>query len=37
VPISKNKEPVRMIAPVPTHLHARLVACGWNGEEPPRE
>jgi len=37
VPISKNKEPVRVIAPVPTHLRARLVACGWNGEEPPRE
>ena len=37
VPISKNKEPVRVIAPVPPHLRARLAACGWNGEEPPRE
>jgi tRNA pseudouridine32 synthase/23S rRNA pseudouridine746 synthase len=32
VPISKNKEPVRVIAPVPQHLHARLAACGWSGE-----
>jgi len=37
VPISKNKEPVRVIAPAPQHLRARLAACGWNGEEPPRE
>jgi tRNA pseudouridine32 synthase/23S rRNA pseudouridine746 synthase len=33
VPISKNKEPVRVIAPVPPHLRARLVLCGWNGED----
>ena len=32
VPISKNKDPVRVVAPVPPHLHARLSACGWNGE-----
>ena len=32
VPISKNKEPVRVVAPVPQHLRARLSACGWNGE-----
>jgi tRNA pseudouridine32 synthase / 23S rRNA pseudouridine746 synthase len=32
VPISKNKEPVRVIAPVPEHMRARLAACGWNGE-----
>ncbi len=37
VPISRTKEPVRVVAPVPTHLRARLAACGWNGEEPPRE
>src|SRR5204863_4258330 len=30
VPISKNKEPVRVTAPVPAHLRARLMACGWN-------
>ncbi len=32
VPISKNKEPVRVTAPVPAHLRARLSACGWNGD-----
>ena len=32
VPISKNKEPVRVLAPVPDHMRARLTACGWNGE-----
>jgi tRNA pseudouridine32 synthase/23S rRNA pseudouridine746 synthase len=32
VPISKNKEPVRVVAPAPAHLHERLKACGWNGE-----
>jgi tRNA pseudouridine32 synthase/23S rRNA pseudouridine746 synthase len=32
VPISKNKEPVRVTAPVPSHMRARLTACGWNGE-----
>jgi len=32
VPISKNKEPVRVVAPVPQHLRMRLSACGWNGE-----
>jgi tRNA pseudouridine32 synthase/23S rRNA pseudouridine746 synthase len=32
VPISKNKEPVRVVAPVPDHMRARLTACGWNGE-----
>jgi tRNA pseudouridine32 synthase/23S rRNA pseudouridine746 synthase len=29
VPISKNKEPVRVVAPVPAHMRARLTACGW--------
>ena len=32
VPLSKNKEPVRVTAPVPPHLHERLRACGWQGE-----
>jgi tRNA pseudouridine32 synthase/23S rRNA pseudouridine746 synthase len=32
IPISKNKEPVRVTAPAPAHLHQRLKACGWNGE-----
>ena len=32
IPISRNKEPVRVVAPAPAHLHERLKACGWNGE-----
>jgi tRNA pseudouridine32 synthase/23S rRNA pseudouridine746 synthase len=32
IPISKNKEPVRVVAPAPVHLQERLKACGWNGE-----
>ena len=32
VPISKNKEPVRVLAPVPPHLRERLSLCGWNGD-----
>jgi tRNA pseudouridine32 synthase / 23S rRNA pseudouridine746 synthase len=32
VPISKNKEPVQVVAPAPPHMHERLRACGWNGE-----
>src|SRR6185369_1206942 len=32
VPISKNKAPVRVIAPVPPHMCVRLAACGWNEE-----
>jgi tRNA pseudouridine32 synthase/23S rRNA pseudouridine746 synthase len=33
VPISKSKAPVRVVAPIPPHLRARLAACGWNGEQ----
>jgi tRNA pseudouridine32 synthase / 23S rRNA pseudouridine746 synthase len=36
VPISKNKAPVRVVAPVPAHMREWLRACGWNGEDPPR-
>jgi tRNA pseudouridine32 synthase / 23S rRNA pseudouridine746 synthase len=32
IPISKNKDPVRVTAPAPAHMHDRLRACGWNGE-----
>jgi tRNA pseudouridine32 synthase/23S rRNA pseudouridine746 synthase len=32
IPISKNKEPVRAVAPAPRHMHERLMACGWDGE-----
>jgi tRNA pseudouridine32 synthase / 23S rRNA pseudouridine746 synthase len=33
VPISKNKDPVRVVAPVPPHMRERLTACGWNGAD----
>jgi tRNA pseudouridine32 synthase / 23S rRNA pseudouridine746 synthase len=33
VPISKNKAPVRVTAPVPDHMRNWLRACGWNGED----
>ena len=33
VPISKNKPPVRVVAPVPAHMRDRLGPCGWNGED----
>jgi tRNA pseudouridine32 synthase / 23S rRNA pseudouridine746 synthase len=32
IPISKNKEPVRVTAPAPEHMRERLRLCGWNGE-----
>ncbi len=32
IPISRNKDPVRVVAPAPAHLQERLRACGWNGE-----
>ena len=32
IPISKNKDPVTVAAPAPSHLHERLKACGWNGQ-----
>ncbi|HEY7299248.1 MAG TPA: RNA pseudouridine synthase [Xanthobacteraceae bacterium] len=32
VPLSKNREPIRVTAPVPLHMQERLYACGWQGE-----
>ena len=32
VPIYKNREPVKVRAPVPLHMHERMRACGWQGE-----
>jgi len=32
IPTSRNKDPVRVVAPAPAHMHERLTACGWNGE-----
>jgi tRNA pseudouridine32 synthase / 23S rRNA pseudouridine746 synthase len=36
VPISKNKPPVTVTAPVPEHMRERLRACGWADEVTPR-
>ena len=32
IPISKNRDAVRVTAPVPDHMRERLRLCGWNGE-----
>ena len=31
IPLSRNKPPVCVTAPVPTHMQELLRACGWNG------
>jgi tRNA pseudouridine32 synthase / 23S rRNA pseudouridine746 synthase len=30
VPLSKNRAPIRVTAPVPPHMRERLAACGWD-------
>ncbi len=35
VPISKNKPPVTVTAPVPAHMREALSKCGWQGEQIP--
>jgi tRNA pseudouridine32 synthase/23S rRNA pseudouridine746 synthase len=40
VPLYKNRDPVRVVAPAPAHLDAGLLRCGWGGEpvmSPPSE
>jgi tRNA pseudouridine32 synthase / 23S rRNA pseudouridine746 synthase len=32
VPLYKKRDPIRVTAPPPEHMHERLTACGWNGE-----
>jgi len=32
VPLYKKREPIRVTAPAPLHMHERLRACGWQGE-----
>ncbi|MGB7100495.1 MAG: RluA family pseudouridine synthase [Xanthobacteraceae bacterium] len=32
VPLYKNRAPIRITAPVPPHMHAALVDCGWEGD-----
>jgi tRNA pseudouridine32 synthase / 23S rRNA pseudouridine746 synthase len=34
VPLTKNRPPVRVTAPVPDHMREALRACGWNGDDP---
>ena len=34
VPLYKNREPVRVTAPVPQHMKERLAQCGWSGDDP---
>ena len=33
VPLYKNRQPIRVVAPVPEHMRAMLMKCGWR-EEP---
>jgi tRNA pseudouridine32 synthase/23S rRNA pseudouridine746 synthase len=33
VPLYKNREPIRVTAPVPAHMMDMLKACGWSGED----
>jgi tRNA pseudouridine32 synthase/23S rRNA pseudouridine746 synthase len=35
VPLYKNREPIRVTAPVPAHMRERLLACGWTVEPEP--
>jgi tRNA pseudouridine32 synthase / 23S rRNA pseudouridine746 synthase len=32
VPLYKNRDPIRVTAPVPKHMNERLEQCGWRGE-----
>jgi tRNA pseudouridine32 synthase/23S rRNA pseudouridine746 synthase len=32
VPLYRNREPIRVSAPVPLAMQDRLYACGWQGE-----
>ena len=34
VPLYKNRAPIRVTAPVPSHMQQLLRACGWPGEAP---
>jgi tRNA pseudouridine32 synthase/23S rRNA pseudouridine746 synthase len=33
VPLYKNRDPIRVTAPVPPHMREQLTACGWTGTE----
>ncbi|KIZ33158.1 pseudouridine synthase, partial [Rhodopseudomonas palustris] len=32
IPLSRNKPPVVVTAPVPAHLQQRMMECGWTGD-----
>jgi tRNA pseudouridine32 synthase / 23S rRNA pseudouridine746 synthase len=36
VPLYKNREPIRVVAPIPAHMRAALAQCGWRDERQPR-
>jgi tRNA pseudouridine32 synthase/23S rRNA pseudouridine746 synthase len=33
VPLYKNRDPIRVVAPVPPHMREGLAACGWKPED----
>ena len=35
IPLYRNRDPIRVTAPVPAHMRERLASCGWQGEEAP--
>jgi tRNA pseudouridine32 synthase / 23S rRNA pseudouridine746 synthase len=35
VPLYKNREPIRVVAPIPAHMRAALAQCGWRDESQP--
>ena len=37
VPLYKNRDPVRVTAPVPAHMRDNLIACGWGDDDKPIE
>jgi len=37
VPLYKNRAPIGVVAPVPPHMRAALMQCGWKEEEAPPE
>src|ERR1700761_7232248 len=34
VPLYRNRDPIRVTAPVPEHMRDILLACGWDGIDP---
>jgi tRNA pseudouridine32 synthase/23S rRNA pseudouridine746 synthase len=34
VPLYKNRDPIKVTAPVPEHMREALTQCGWQGEAP---